>query len=410
VAKKFPLRRDEPLPDKASAELVSIQPVKPIRVLHIAQTIAGGIASYFEEIASYQSELFGKANVNFLIPSDSEMHLPSVDQAQILTFTANTRRPAALLEFGQVARRVIRRLNPEVIHLHSSFAGAVVRTFLASSLERPRIIYCPHGWSFAMETAKPAKLAYAAIERILAARTDLILVNSASEYNLAVQFGIPPHKMRVVKNGIAWIPAPRRTGRSGPIRVAFIGRHDRQKGLDLLLDAIERFPLSHIHFDIVGERVVSRSGSRGASAPANVTLHGWLTRAETWALLQDVDAVVMPSRWEAFGLVAIEAMRAGVPVIGSNRGALPEVINHGVGGYIFDIDDPDALGRLLKSLDRNELSRLGASGRDLWEREYVADRMNRLTREAYEQVLASPADTEASPSSAVPHGTAPQLL
>ncbi len=108
-------------------------------------------------------------------------------------------------------------------------------------------------------------------------------------------------------------------------------------------------------------------------------------------LLERMDAVVMPSRWEAFGLVAAEAMRAGVPVIASNRGALPEVVEHEVGGYIFDLDDPDALGRLLQRLDRSELRQLGNSARRRWEREFVADKMNDLLRETYASVLAGQA-------------------
>src|SRR5689334_18805909 len=50
-----------------------------VRVLHVAQSIAGGIASYFEEIAEYQNEAFGEENVNFLIPADSDHHIASID-------------------------------------------------------------------------------------------------------------------------------------------------------------------------------------------------------------------------------------------------------------------------------------------------------------------------------------------
>lgn len=377
---------------------------RDLRVVHVAQTIAGGIASYFEEIAAYQSEAFGAGNVSFLVPAGSEVHLPCVDPAQIVSFSPAGRRPGALLSLGHAARQIIRRLRPDVLHLHSSFAGAVVRTVLRGR-NRPRIIYCPHGWSFAMEASTPAKLAYAAVERQLARRTDLILVNSVSEYELAVRFGLPAHKLSIVHNGIAWAPAPRRRQRGGELRLAFIGRHDRQKGLDILLDAISRFELSHMQFHIVGESVVGRTASRDAPTGSNLIYHGWLSRAETLELLHDVDAVVMPSRWEAFGLVAVEAMRAGVAVIGSNRGALPEII--GNCGYVFDIDDAEALGRLLERLDAGELCRLGASARARWESEYVSGRMNEQTREAYERVLSAPAGSRASPVPGHSAATAP---
>lgn len=360
---------------------------RDVRVLHIAQKIAGGIASFFEEIVDYQNAVFGSTNVRFLIPAGEEAQLPSIDPMQIITFSATQRRPGALLQFGKTALAAVREFRPDVLHLHSSFAGALVRALIKPGPNTPKIIYCPHGWAFGIETSSVRKKAYAAVERILARRTDVILVNSQAEHRLALRFGLPAEKISVVCNGIAWAPSTRRKRQSRTVNIAFVGRHDRQKGLDILLDTIERFPLQGLHFHIVGGSVVDDSVPALRRGRANVTVQGWLDRASLTAFLLNMDAVVMPSRWEAFGLVAIEAMRAGVPVIGSNRGALPEIIREGTGGRIFDLDDPDDLGRVLEGIDHLQLKRLGASARALFENEYVAERMNHLTHEAYLRVL-----------------------
>ena len=360
---------------------------RPPRVVHVAQTIAGGIATIFEEMAPYQTAAFGQENVTFVVPEGSETHLPGIDRSQIVTFAATTRSPAALLAFGRSATAAIRRLNPDIVHLHSSFAGALVRTLLPGRSGRPRIIYCPHGWAFGIECAPFKQRLYAAIERRLARHSDLIIVNSESEHALALKFGLPRDKIQLVNNGVAWRPPVNRGEGGGKLRVAFIGRHDRQKGLDLLLDAIDRFPLPNVEFHVVGASVLERNSSSSSGNRSNVKFHGWVDRAAIDELLSQMDALVMPSRWEAFGLVAVEAMRAGVPVLASNRGALPEIVGHGVGGYIFDLDDPSALGRLLSSLDRPALNKLRKSARARWEREYSAARMNELTEQAYEQVL-----------------------
>ena len=370
---------------------------RPPRIVHVAQTIAGGIATIFEEMAPHQTEAFGRANVTFLVPEGSEAHLPSVDQSQIVTFSATSRGPGALLAFGRSATAAIRRLDPDIVHLHSSFAGALVRTLLRRPAGKPRIVYCSHGWSFGMECSPLKQRLYAAIERRLARRSDLIIVNSRSEHELAVKFGLPQDKLRIVRNGVAWRPPVRRSEIGARLRIAFIGRHDRQKGLDLLLDTIERFSLPNIEFHVVGDGVLDRGAGGHAGNHSNVTFHGWLDRAAIDGLLAQQDAVVMPSRWEAFGLVAVEAMRSGVPVIASNRGALPEIVEHGIGGYIFDLDDPDALGRLLAGLDRRALAKLRQSARDRWEAEFTAARMNDLTRQAYESLL--PARQSAGSSS-----------
>jgi glycosyltransferase involved in cell wall biosynthesis len=379
-------------PDAASA-LPPDSPVRlesPPRIVHVAETIAGGIASFFEEIAPYQNKAFGEQNVTFIIPAGSEVHLPSIAAAQIVTVPAGSRGLSALLSFGREATAAIRRLDPDIVHLHSSFAGAVVRLALRRRKGKPHVIYCPHGWAFAIETSGARKRVYAAIERWLTRRTDLVIANSETERQLAISFGLPAEKVRTVKNGIEWMPAPPARAATGPahrLRLAFIGRHDRQKGIDILLRTIERFGLSNIDFHIVGDSVLAGDRPAQTIAAPNVIFHGWLSRAETMELLRDVDGLVMPSRWDAAPIVAIEAMRAGVPVIGSDRGALPEIVQDGVGGLIFELDEADSLGRLLERIDADELRRLGKSARARWEVDYSSDRMNARTIEAYMDVL-----------------------
>lgn len=361
-------------------------PQQGAHVVHIAQSVAGGIASYLEEIADYQNERFGAGNVAFVVPAGSE-RFARLDPDQIIGFGSASRRATSLADFASTARSAIDRLKPSIVHLHSSFAGAIVRGLLVGRKQRPRIVYCPHGWAFSMDGSPVKRALYAWVERRLAAMTDLIYVNSQFEFDLGARFGIPLERMQVIPNGIAWSPAPSKDVRDGPIRIAFIGRHDRQKGLDILLDAIPALPPG-IEFHIVGDSVVSAAGRTASAQGANVSFHGWLSRSETLEMLRSVDAVVMPSRWEAFGLVAIEAMRAAVPVIASNRGALPEIVRDGETGYVFDLDDPRSLGAILAGLDKAELRRLGLAARARWEKLYVADRMNERISDAYRRVLS----------------------
>ena len=362
------------------------------RVLHIAQSIAGGVASFLEEIAPYQSERFGSDNVRFLMPVGSEAHLPDLLPGQLITFAPTSRDTRALLNFARKASAVIAEFKPDIVHLHSSFAGALR---LSRSVRRSGalLIYCPHGWAFGMEIPPAKKRLYAAVERNFARATDLIVAVSQDELDLALRFGLPSEKTRVVRNGIAWAPLPDRKSRTGPLRLGFIGRHDRQKGLDILLDTIARTPLPDVHFEIVGAGVLQRNGEKPGGDVVNATYHGWLSRADTLELLTTFDALIMPSRWDAAPIVAIEAMRAGVPVIASNRGGLPEIVRHGVGGYIFDLDDRESLGNLLRGVTREELQRLGHSARKRWEQVYVADAMNELTCSAYDELLSAAKQT-----------------
>ncbi len=358
-----------------------------VRILHIAQSTAGGIASYFEEIADYQTAAYGRDNVAWVVPKGAA-HLPRVDPGQLITFDSAARSPAALLDFTRTVMNAIDERDPHLVHLHSTYAGALIRARLALRNKRPRIIYCPHGWSFAMEVSKAKRLGYAAVERALARMTDLLHVNSRTEFDLAVEYGISADRMKVLANGISWTPQSVDEVKDGPLRIGFFGRHDRQKGIDILLEAIQRIQRDDIIFEIVGDGILS-SGARPRKSLPNVNFHGWLERDATLNLMERMDAVIMPSRWDAAPIVAIEALRAGVPVIGSNRGAIPEIVGDGIGGRIFDLDNPGSLDEIFRSLDRQTLAPLGRSGRTRWEERYRSDKMNELTCSAYADVLSS---------------------
>lgn len=363
-----------------------------MRVVHVAEVTLGGVGAYLGEIAPYQVKTFGASNVFFVVPEGSEAYLQGIEPSQIIAFPRKGRSPLDLLRFGRGATKAIRRIGPDLVHLHSTFAGAVLRPMLAKASPRPKIVYCPHGWAFSMEGSNLKRMLYAEYERLLVSRSDLIVVNSESERRLGAHYGIDPGKMLTVWNGIASSeakePRPAQDAES-PVQVAFIGRFDRQKGLDLLLDTVEALPRGALHLHLVGKGDVYGKGGPSRVERADVTVHGWLSRDDVVALLGRMDAVVMPSRWEAQGLVALEAMRSGVAVIASDRGGLPEVVRNGLDGIIFDLDDREALRRILGSLDRDQLRHMGENGQRRFESEFTAERMNGLLCRAYQRLLGA---------------------
>ena len=107
------------------------------------------------------------------------------------------------------------------------------------------------------------------------------------------------------------------------------------------------------------------------------------------ALIEAFDIFVVPSRWEGFGRVAVEAMLAGVPVISSDVGGLPEVV--GDAGLLVDVDDVDglaeAIGRLAGSGDLR--TALGERGRRRAEKLFDNERMVKEVGAVYRTVLSS---------------------
>jgi glycosyltransferase involved in cell wall biosynthesis len=89
-----------------------------------------------------------------------------------------------------------------------------------------------------------------------------------------------------------------------------------------------------------------------------------------------VDVMVVPSTaWESLPLVILEAMAARKPVLGSRLAGIPEAIDDGVTGALFEPGDSAALARLLSEADRTTFEAMGAAGRTVWERRFSPERM-----------------------------------
>ncbi|WP_369781564.1 glycosyltransferase [Pseudomonas sp. WC2401] len=92
---------------------------------------------------------------------------------------------------------------------------------------------------------------------------------------------------------------------------------------------------------IVGDYVLG--DSEQLELPSNARHIGWLTAEDLQSLYLTADILIVPSRWEGFGLVAVEAMRAGLPVIASNVGGLAEVVEDNATGILIDPNSVQAL-------------------------------------------------------------------
>lgn len=173
------------------------------------------------------------------------------------------------------------------------------------------------------------------------------------------------------------IPVPKRV-HSGPVRIGFIGRLTRDKGVHVLAQAVQmlRADGRDVVLVLAGEArhasMEDRQLIEAAVEPlgAAVERHGWMDRGEFFS---SIDVAAFPSTWlEHFGLVAAEAMAAEVPFVITDSGALPEVVG---GGYpwIARRSDPHDLARVLREvIDRRgaDTAPITASARARWQEQY----------------------------------------
>jgi len=143
-----------------------------------------------------------------------------------------------------------------------------------------------------------------------------------------------------------------RCGRGGPLRIGIMGRVEENKGVRLLLDAAARLPSNGWNLRIAGwgdPAFVAALQARYANP-----LLEFVGPVDPRSFLASLDLLVFPSLVpDTFGMSAAEALTMGVPVIASTRGALPEMIEKGRNGFLFDPDEEGSLDRVLQQAVRD---------------------------------------------------------
>lgn len=359
-----------------------------LKILHVAETVRGGIATYLNELHPHQSASFGPGNVNYVVPSDHRSDLVNIEDDAVTTFPRDGRNAVGLFRMLFATMRAVRQLRPDVIHLHSSFAGLVVRPVLWLTYRRSRIVYCPHGWAFGRETGRLSREVTKFTELVLSKFTHRIVCISESERADAKQVGIAANRLVLVHNGISKQRPALDKGaaqwRSEKIKVLFIGRLDRQKGYDLLIEAARALG-DKLDVRLIGASVVSKF--RRSDLPANVSFLGWMNRNQIEAELDQADMVAIPSRWEAFGLVAIEAMRAAKPIIAFRIGALPEIVEDNATGVLCDEVSAEKLVEGFQRATRLDLAAVGRAGYERFTRLYDIEQTHRTLSQVYADVV-----------------------
>lgn len=301
------------------------------------------------------------------------------------------------------ARRAVRHhvaaVAPQIVHTHLQYAD-VLGGLAAHRLGIPAIstIHVTEPASGPRERLKE-RLA-AGVRRRCATR--VIAVSDATRRAYLARSSEPPDRLVTVRNGSAARARPgagrAARGRLGlgpdqPV-VAMVSVLRPGKGHALAIQAAQalrpHFP--ELRLLIVGDGP-SRSEVERLAAPlreaAVLTGH----RTDVMELLDAADVLVHPSRFDAFPTVLLEAMAAGVPVVATAVGGIPEILADGHGGRLVEPSlgaegIADALARLLR--DPALRARLGRAGRERFDREFTAASWAQRTRAVYDAAAGAP--------------------
>jgi phosphatidylinositol alpha-1,6-mannosyltransferase len=161
---------------------------------------------------------------------------------------------------------------------------------------------------------------------------------------------------------------------------------ERYKGHDQVLEALTRLPEARLVAAGDGDdrpRLESKAAALGMGD--RIFFTGFLSEATLAELYRRCSAFVMPSKGEGFGLVYLEAMRAGKPVLAARDSAAEEIVEDGETGVLVDPEDREGLRAALAQLlgYPGEARRMGEAGRERWRQEFGAERF----RERLEPLL-----------------------
>jgi glycosyltransferase involved in cell wall biosynthesis len=163
-----------------------------------------------------------------------------------------------------------------------------------------------------------------------------------------------------------------------------IGRLSREKGIAQLLDS---WP--SVKLDVIGDGPERPLLER--RAPLSVTFHGSVHPTKIPPMLGKARALIQPSRcYEAQPRAILEAFAAGVPVIASRIGGLPELVEHGVNGLLVDVDDKRGWQEAVEHLmDDSESERLGEGAYRTWQERFTPEIALRNLENAYAEAIAA---------------------
>jgi glycosyltransferase involved in cell wall biosynthesis len=406
-----------------------------MKILHVNKFLyrRGGAESYMLDLAHLQRErgdgveLFGMRHPENE-PSRFERWFPSrVDFEPPPSSLQGKLRGAGRLLWSSSAARgmtaVLDAFRPDLVHLHNIYhqlSPSILRPIRAAGIPAVMTLHdyklaCPtyrfldHGqiceacvprrfWNPVLRRCNGDSLAASALNGL-----EMTIHTATGIYGAVHRFACPSRflegKMRegrVFPDRLRWIPnfvdihAIQAKEAPGGDAV-YAGRLADEKGVDVLIEAVSRDP--ELRLDVAGEgpareQLERLAAARGAAG--RIRFHGRIPAVELRELLRAASVLVVPSRWyENMPLSILEGFAAGLPVVASDLGGIPELIDSGRDGLLVPVDDPDALVDAIKGLieSPSRAYEMGRMARTKAEREFAPERHLARLDAIYEQAF-----------------------
>lgn len=290
---------------------------------------------------------------------------------------------------------IIRREHPDVLHLNSSKVGALGA--LAGRLLRvPRVVFTAHGWAWNEDRNALSTLLISATYFVTLLLCHNTIAVSESVQKQATRLPFVGNNLRLIRLGIgekelssreearAKLPEKART----PFVIGTIAELHPIKGIPYAIEAMKELNRADVSYVIWGEGEMRQSleeSVRRLGLQNRVFLQGHMHDAETH--IRAFDCFVLPSLSEALGYVILEAGRAGLPVVATSVGGVPEIIDTMHSGILVQPKKPSEMAAALSLLldDENRRRVFGAALQKTVRERFSQEKMFSETQRVYEQ-------------------------
>jgi glycosyltransferase involved in cell wall biosynthesis len=358
-------------------------------VVHVCECSGGGgVATYLGMVSTHWPESGDKRRLAFILGEEGALAddlRARGDEVHIVPMPRTGLRIAELRAAWRL-RRLLGKIDPSVVHLHSSQAGFIGRLACVGPRWRGRLAYSPHAFYY-LGRSGVRRAIFKAAEKVLhALAPSLIIANSPSEYTRVVDdLGIGEEAATWLFNPVDTtdLPMPqRRSAPDGRRHVALVGRVSHQKNIGLFLAAAAALSSAgaavRCHLAGAGhyaddDSELARLLTEHGLSEQDVEIHPWMPRADLLRWMTTMDAVALTSRYESFGYALAEASAMGIPVIGTRVDGIRDVVDPGVTGLLVDPDSAEELAdAILNVVDDDRLAMSSFENGPQW----VADRFS----------------------------------
>ncbi len=357
-------------------------------------TALGGIQTHLMTLATAVSQL--GHDVHVILPGTAVLDPMVAPMAAAgvtvhrLTNNPFTRKDRIV--FIATLARLLRQIRPDLLHIQQSIPGYDQKAPLVAWLTGvPITLITEHDYPRLLGGLRDKLLP------LLSRLVDGVITVSDFSRQLLTDRPYPRDKIAVIYNGIdleafAGVQVAEKRPFSHLFTIGYLGRLEPHKGIDDLIRATAQLVPTHpdLHVNISGNGP-ERPSLEALAHELNIADHvHFLGRVPDAAdFLRQLDIFVLPSRFEAFGLVAAEAMAVGTPAIVSDAGGLPEVVANGETGFVVPVDAPNALAAAVANLKENATLRQQfiQAGKKRTARCFSAERMAAETVQLYEKYV-----------------------